>query len=405
MDLTAFITTIIRYKYFDKHASIQKLSDILRNSSAVWQKFAQMLSYNEELIDPELAIELQKMLTKCPIHDHEISYKIIHKSFHYKINRLKLLGSGTIAQTYKAFDSRTNKDIVFKVLHPNARNDAREARETYLGVRSSYFFPDSFKTPCDVFFESIVEQTDMKREYNNGKTMKQMYQTNKTNNNLFIFPEMLDYSSDCLVMSYEPSTPILLENRKKMPVGVLLRCCHAVDLFSALAIVHGFIHADMHFGNYGIRHCDSEENMKIVIYDFGAVSDIRDISVEMRTKFIIGALNRDTKKIVEYLFHDFSDHIPKINKLLTGDYVKNYKTMSMYIAQNRLPFSPSKMKFALAGEKYAPLINIINSLRESNSELIDYKTEHGMKAFLTEYFDYDDLKLLRDLYYTVQKEK
>jgi predicted unusual protein kinase regulating ubiquinone biosynthesis (AarF/ABC1/UbiB family) len=399
MDLTAFITTIVRYKYFDKQDSIKQLSDMLRNSSAVWQKFAQMLSYNEELIDPELAVELQKMLTKCPVHDHDISYKIINKSFNYKINKLKLIGSGTIAQTYKAYDNRTNQDIVFKVLHPNVRNEVREARETYLGVRSSFFFPDSFKIPCDVFFDSIVEQTDMKREYNNGKTMKQMYQLNKTNN-LFIFPEMLDYSSDCLVMSYEPSTPILIENRKKIPVGVLLRCCHAVDLFSAVAILHGFIHADMHFGNYGICHADSEEKMRIVIYDFGAVSDIRDIPIELRTKFVIGALNRDTKQIVDYLFDDFPDHIPKINKRLGDDYIKNYKTMSMYIAQHRLPVSPSKMKFALAGEKYAPLINIINSLRESNSELIDYKMEHGMKAFLEKYFDYDDLKLLQDLYYT-----
>jgi len=200
-------------------------------------------------------------------------------------------------------------------------------------------------------------------------------------------------------MSYEPSTPILLENRKKISTGVLLKCCHAVDLFSAIVILHGFLHADMHFGNYGIRHCDSEEKMKIVIYDFGAVSDIRDVSMEMRTKFVVGALNRDTRPIINFVFREFPDHIPKINQQLTDDYIKNYKTMAIYIARNKLNVSLSNAQVALSGDKYAPLINIINSLRESNSELIDYKTEHGVKAFLTKYFDYDDLKLLQELYF------
>ena len=397
MDLTSFITTIIRYKYFDKEASIKKLSDILRNSSAIWQKFAQMLSYNEELIDPDLAVELQKMLTKCPVHDHEISYKIINKSFNYKINKLKLLGSGTIAQTYKAYDNRTNQYIVFKVLHPNVKNEAMEARETYQSIRSSYFFPDSFKTPCDIFFESIVEQTDMKREYNNGKTMKRMFQSNGTKN-LFVFPEMLDYSTDCLVMSYEPSTPITLEKRKNIPISVLLKCCHAIDLFAVVAILHGVIHSDMHFGNYGIRDCNSEEKMRIVIYDFGAVYDLRDISIEARTKFVICTTTRDTETVIDILFENYRDHIPKFRKRLTDDYVENCKIMFNYIILNRLQISPNIMRITLCGEKYAPLINIINSLRDSNSEMIDYKEQYGLKAFIQKYFDYDDLTLLQQLF-------
>ena len=396
MDLTVFITTIIRYKYFDRQASIQKLSDILRNSSAVWQKFAQMLSYNEELIDPELATELQKLLAKCPVHDHEISYKIINQSFNYKINRLKLLGSGTIAQTYKAYDNRTNKDIVFKILHPNVKNEVREAKETYLRVRNSYFFPDSLRTPCDIFFDSVIEQTDMKREYNNGKQMKQLFHV-KNGNNLFIFPEMLDYSSECLVMSYEPSTPIFLENRNRIPRGVLLKCCHAIDLFPGITVLNGFMHADMHFGNYGIRNCNSVDNMKIVIYDFGSVSDIRDIPREVRADFVVGTLNRNITQIVNFLFRDFPDHIPKINKQLTDDYVKNYRTILFYITQNGLMFSPSTAKIALAGEKYTPIANIIDSMRESDSEMIDCKTQFGTKLFVQKYFDYDDLKPLQEI--------
>jgi predicted unusual protein kinase regulating ubiquinone biosynthesis (AarF/ABC1/UbiB family) len=402
MDLTAFITTIIRYKYFDKQASIQKLSDILRKSSAVWQKFAQMLSYNEELIDPELAVELQKMLTKCPVHDHDISYKIINKSFNYKINKLKLLGSGTIAQTYKAYDNRTNQDIVFKVLHPNVRNEVREARETYLGVRSSYFFPDSFKTPCDIFFESIVEQTDMKREYNNGKTMKNLFQSKGTNN-LFIFPEMLDYSSECVVMSYEKSTPILFENRQKINNDVLIKCCEAVDIFSSLNIIHGFMHADMHFGNYGIRNCNSVDQMQIVIYDFGAVGDVRDIPYEKRREFVIGTTTKNIDVILKCWFDDCLQHIPEVYKsLLHSDaedaYITNFKKIIKYTTVNKIQLSPSKYKTIMMGEKFISVVNIVNNLYKLSPEKLDYKTEYGMKSFLEKYFDYDDVKPLRDIY-------
>jgi len=408
MDLTAFITTIIRYKYFDKQASIQKLSDILRKSSAVWQKFAQMLSYNEALIDPELAVELQKMLTKCPVHDHDISYKIINKSFNYKINKLKLLGSGTIAQTYKAYDNRTNKDIVFKVLHPNVRNEVREARETYLGVRSSYFFPDSFKTPCDIFFDSIVEQTDMKREYNNGKTMKDIFQ--KTgHNNLFVFPEMLDYSSECVVMSYEKSTPILFENRAKINKDVLIKCCEGIDILSGLNIVHGFMHSDMHFGNYGIRNCNSVEKMRIVIYDFGAVSDVRDMSQELRCNFVVGSTTKNIDVILKCWFDDCPQHIPEVYKLLQTSidkhnadsnqaYIDNFKTLVKYTLMKKIGYSTSKCKIALMSEKFESVVNIVNDLYNSNPEKLEYKRKYGLKSFLEKYFDYDDVKPLQNIY-------
>jgi hypothetical protein len=50
----------------DKTSSIQHIKRMLDESGAVWQKFAQMLSSNEELIGNELAVALQSMLTKCP---------------------------------------------------------------------------------------------------------------------------------------------------------------------------------------------------------------------------------------------------------------------------------------------------------------------------------------------------
>jgi predicted unusual protein kinase regulating ubiquinone biosynthesis (AarF/ABC1/UbiB family) len=77
MNLLLFLLNIVKYKIsFDKQKSIIDIKNMLSESGPIWQKFGQILSYQEELIGNELAIELQSLLVNCPVHDHEYSKKI-----------------------------------------------------------------------------------------------------------------------------------------------------------------------------------------------------------------------------------------------------------------------------------------------------------------------------------------
>jgi len=401
MDLIAFLILILRYKCFDKTESIKSISEMLRNSSTVWQKFAQVLSYNEAFVDKELAIELQKMLTKCPVHDMEYSQKIINKSFRYRVNKLKLLGSGTIAQTYKGYDETSGKDIVFKILHPNVLDDARDARDAYYKARDSVFFPKSMVKFCDLFFDGIVDQTNTKLEFKNGQKMKRIFGAKK--NNLFVFPDMLDYSAQCIVMTYVKSRHITLKNRGDFDVNDMIRYYESVAIFVSLNMLHGFMHADMHCGNYGMIKSESGD-IQIAIYDFGAVSDIRDLEYEFRSKIVLSTNTFDIDLTTEAWFKDFPEHVPIVKKLFYVDeteieqcYLNNFNRIVLYTFENNIVLAENNYKFLMMSEKFMPLMEILHTLYESNGEMKEFRQTHDVKAFYQKYFNYDDVKILIDV--------
>ena len=52
-----------------------------------------------------------------------------------------------------------------------------------------------------------------------------------TEGTIFVFPEMKEFSNNCLVMSYEKSQPILLNIRDCIDKAVLLKTCLALTFF------------------------------------------------------------------------------------------------------------------------------------------------------------------------------
>ncbi len=67
MNLFWFLTSVVQYNLsWDKLASIQKMKRMIEEAGPVWQKFAQTLSGQEDLIGRDLAIELQDILYNCP---------------------------------------------------------------------------------------------------------------------------------------------------------------------------------------------------------------------------------------------------------------------------------------------------------------------------------------------------
>lgn len=58
----------------------------------------------------------------------------------------------------------------------------------------------------------------------------------------------------------------------------------SINFFQIACVQKGFIHGDMHYGNFGIQNMNSYEDMKIVIYDFGLMVDVRNVLQENEIK-------------------------------------------------------------------------------------------------------------------------
>lgn len=406
MNLLVFLGYVIQYKLSyasdsGRKAGIQNIKNMLDESGAVWQKFAQMLSYNEDIIGQEIALELQNMLCECPTHNHEYSRKVVKRDFgdKYDYDNMKPVGSGTIAQVYKV------GHCAIKIKHPNVDEEVRSAVETYNGVKDSFFFPSSLKPLCDIFFKGLKSQLSMWKEYKNGLLMKELiHKDTDPKNNLFIIPEMIDYSEECVVMTYEESTPILLKTREAIDKHVLMKACLGINRFGSICLLHGFMHSDMHYGNFGIRGNDAEK-IQLVIYDFGFMCDIReDMNLKRRVKFMNSMAEYDIPTMIDCIFEGCEKYIirditNKMTDIHSRDKINcrdNLKKIPTYILYNGIKVNDYILQVFTNQEKYIPISKLIVEL-EKDSELQeqrDYSINHGGVKSLIKYYPYDDCKIL-----------
>ena len=421
--------TIVQYKFSsDKRSSVSKLKQMLDQSGAVWQKFGQMLSTQEELLGAELAAELQKMLYACPVHDIEYSKQTIVRMFgedKYDLDRMELIGSGTIGQTYRVprsvprsdpiedpneIGSEVGSEVCIKVRHPNVVREVTEAASAYDRIKNSFFMPVALKMVCDLFFEGLVLQLDFHKEFVNGKLFREVNfpetpeipepglttDPPRPPNRVFVIPRMLETSDECLVIEYEPSKPICIEGRIDIDRKQLLRVCALMGCFTHTMCINGVLHADIHFGNYGIR------DDQIVIYDFGFVSDVRE---RLDHQQISRACMRyDTNRLLPSFGLKDSDNV-KLRKILgeirVGDpnkYFKDIQTIATFVAINGIRLDQHRMAM-LNVTKNQQSTGLLAAELEEDPELryyLDHINEHGWASMIDTFFPYDDLMPLRD---------
>ena len=402
MNLIWLLTSIIQYKFaWDKRDSIQKMKLMFEESGAVWQKFAQMLSTKEDIIGTELAIEFQKMLFECPTHSDEYSREIITKMFgnKYDLDKMKQIGSGTIAQVYVI---ENNKCI--KVRHPNVVREVMDAISVYDKVKNMFFMPNVLRTVCDNFFEGLVEQFDFHKEFANGNTFKQlMHENTRPQHNLFVIPSMLDVSDECLVMEYEPSQPLILSGRDKIDKHVLLKCLNGITTLSYQYGYMGFIHADLHPANIGIRNYDDIDKVQIVIYDFGHMLDMRNVDENIRYNAVKSACIYDFNIISDILLGEYPHHKQQFMNTVSNlgsdkaMYMKKCIMILQYITIHSIDVAKYKICYMMSLEKNICFNNVIYEI-ETDTEyqyMHNYIRENNFDTFMDKYFPYDDLQILK----------
>jgi len=411
MNILLLFIKIIQYKLsFDKKSCIKEIKNILLESGPIWQKFSQVLSYQEELIGHDLAIELQQMLFSCPQHCHLYSKQIVKESFgnKYDINKIhqnSLIGSGTIAQVYKLDEN------VIKILHPNIKEEVNNAKLNYLSIRNSFLFPSNLKVFCDWFFDGLVEQINMEKEFNSCITMKDIFNINLQDNltNIFIFPEMKEFSNNCIVMSYEQSEPILLEIREKFDKLVLYKACLALTFFQLACVQNGFVHGDMHYGNFGIRNSSSYQDMKIVIYDFGLMVDVRSMEQNKLNNITYSLSYKNIDNITKLMMENVEysqKHIINIKKSFTyNKFEDDFVKLLLYISFHNIEMNKDILVIMLSCEKCKIFNNIIRELMllsemKDKIHLNDIACKQTLKTIFKDYLNYNEFVSLEKLIMT-----
>ena len=261
---------------------LKSVTDSITECGPISIKFCQWITPKLELIyledndilnenKPDWLLYLEKYYEKCPTHDIHFTKEEYKRVFHrnieddYTID--KILGSGSIGQVYLVTNKLTQKQEVIKILHPKVNEQVHFFRRM---IQFLLWFPCIHNKcnelfPFDIyqFIDQFEEQTNLLNEANHLLYFYEEYK----NNDLIVIPRLYKISPSILIMSYEDGVSfgksILNEYQK-------YKLIHLYHLFIRNnQIIKNYNHGDLHPGNWKIRVDNTNNNHKLVIYDYG----------------------------------------------------------------------------------------------------------------------------------------
>jgi len=270
---------------YSKHASVNteesyRLIDIIQTDviqcGAICIKFVQWLipildnTYIEGDDKPHWFISLENLYENCPIHSNEFSKEIYKNDFKENFDDdyiiVDVIGSGSIGQVYKIQNIHTNDMCALKILHPNVRNELALFKKLlafglwipYLNRKLYGLVPVNYQQ----FVDNFEEQINLIYEANYLSRMKYNYRNNPS----VIIPELIKFSENCIVMSFEDGQIMdkmdISDYQKTKIISLLYGFISSNQLF------YDILHNDIHKANWKVRQI-TDNQYAIVVYDFG----------------------------------------------------------------------------------------------------------------------------------------
>lgn len=283
----------------------ERIRMALEELGPTFVKLGQTFSSREDLLPPELILELQKLQDKVEVVDLDLEEILEHEfniipSEHFLEIQKKPLATASIAQVYKAV---LNDDtaVILKVKKPNVQeniqddllliHDLVKVITTYSDLGSRL----NLKSAISTFEKSLLEEISLINEKNNIQQFALNFKNNKETYVPKIYEEFC--SNNILCMEYVEGLKItnkesLLENGID-PVKISVV---GLRLFVSQILDYGFFHADPHAGNILIK-----KDGKVVFIDFGAVGTIQPNDKEILEQLIVAFVSRNVQKIVKNL--------------------------------------------------------------------------------------------------------
>ena len=283
----------------------ERIRMALEELGPTFVKLGQTFSSREDLLPPELIVELQKLQDKVEEVDLNLE-EIVEQEFnispheHFKEIQKKPMATASIAQVYKAV-LNDGSEVILKVKKPNVQeniqddllllHDLAKVITTYsdLGDRLN------LKSAISTFEKSLLEEISLTNEKNNIQQFAVNFRNNKETYVPKVYEEFC--SNNILCMEFIEGVKItnkdaLIENGidpvKISEVGLRLFVSQILD--------YGFFHADPHAGNILVK-----KDGKVVFIDFGAVGKIQPNDKEILEQMIVAFVSRNASKIVKSL--------------------------------------------------------------------------------------------------------
>lgn len=283
----------------------ERIRMALEELGPTFVKLGQTFSSREDLLPPELIVELQKLQDKVEEVDLNLE-EILAQEFsinpadHFKEIQQKPMATASIAQVYKAV-LNDGSEVIFKVKKPNVQENIQDDLlllhdlVKVITTYSDFGARLNLKSAISTFEKSLLEEISLTNEKNNIQQFALNFKNNKETYVPKVYEEFC--TNNILCMEFVDGLKItnkeaLVENGldpvKISEVGLRLFVSQILD--------YGFFHADPHAGNILIK-----KDGKVVFIDFGAVGKIQPNEKEIVEQLIIAFVSKNASKIVKNL--------------------------------------------------------------------------------------------------------
>ncbi len=272
----------------------------------VYIKLGQVLSIMGGFLPAVYTKELESLQDAVPPHPfREIervfidSLEVGPEAFFESIDP-EPVAAASLGQVHVAYMPDGRK-VAVKVLYPGIRDIVRtDLRVVALMIRVyKWFFPVQ---NIEVIHESLVDLLRRETDYIHEAECMRRMSSNFADDDHMLFPEVIDEvtTRDVLTMTFMEGIKITrLEAIRAQGVDLRKLAERLVKSFYKQVFVDRFFHADPHPGNFLVQPVEGSDDARIVVLDFGAISEVSKDTVFGMVDVLRGFFEQNDQLVIE----------------------------------------------------------------------------------------------------------
>ncbi len=293
-----------RRKRLDQRNARRLLRSILR-LRGVYIKLGQVLSIMGGFLPRVYTKELEALQDQVPPRPFEELEQTFFDDFgstaaelYQKIER-QPIAAASLGQVHEAWLADGRK-VAVKVLYPGIREVIKvDMRVLRIGVAIyKWFMP---VRNIERVHEALVDLLRRETEYLHEAEMMEKMAKNFAHAKDILFPEVVHdlTTRNVLTMTFMEGLKITrIEEMPELGIDPHAVAVRLVESFYEQVFVHRLFHADPHPGNFLVQAGKKPSRPKIVVLDFGAVSEVRQEMVDGMIEILQGLFDEDGPRLL-----------------------------------------------------------------------------------------------------------